>query len=118
MPRAARRDIAWLVASALLGGRFGAAAWRRIDARALTPGARLPSVRDCARQHGVSPHTVVAAYDQLQAAGMVEARSQRGFYVRETRPAARAPAVPTPPVVRQAPMDAPSRCTGWPPAIV
>lgn len=78
----------------------------RIRERLLAPGARLPSVRDCARQHGVSPHTVVAAYDQLQAAGMVEARSQRGFFVRETRPAARAPAAPTPPVTRQAPMDA------------
>ena len=65
---------------------------QRIRERLLAPGARLPSVRDCARQHGVSPHTVVAAYDQLQAAGMVEARSQRGFFVRETRPAARAPA--------------------------
>jgi DNA-binding transcriptional MocR family regulator len=49
----------------------------------LAPGARLPSVRECARRHGVSPHTVVAAYDQLLALGIVEARRQRGFYVRE-----------------------------------
>ncbi|MEY4749438.1 MAG: hypothetical protein RIQ60_1652 [Pseudomonadota bacterium] len=51
----------------------------------LTQGARLPSVRDCARRHAVSPSTVVSAYDQLQARGLVEARKQRGFFVRERR---------------------------------
>ena len=55
----------------------------RIKERLLTAGTRLPSVRECARQHSVSPHTVVAAYDQLVAAGLVEARKQRGFYVRD-----------------------------------
>src|SRR6478736_7172974 len=56
----------------------------RIRNRLLPPGARLPSVRECARQQGVSPHTVVAAYDQLLAQGLVEARRQRGFYVRDS----------------------------------
>ncbi|MES1264813.1 MAG: PLP-dependent aminotransferase family protein, partial [Variovorax sp.] len=56
----------------------------RIRTRLLAPGARLPSVRECARQQGVSPHTVVAAYDQLLAQGLVEARRQRGFYVRDS----------------------------------
>ena len=55
----------------------------RIRARLLPVGARLPSVRECARQQGVSPYTVVAAYDQLLAQGLVEARRQRGFYVRD-----------------------------------
>jgi len=55
----------------------------RIRNRLLAPGARLPSVRECARQQGVSPHTVVAAYDQLLAQGLIEARRQRGFYVRD-----------------------------------
>ncbi len=55
----------------------------RIRSRLLPAGARLPSVRDCARQQGVSPSTVVAAYDQLLAQGLVEARRQRGFYVRD-----------------------------------
>ena len=50
----------------------------RIRARLLPVGARLPSVRDCARQQDVSPYTVVAAYDQLLAQGLVEARRQRG----------------------------------------
>jgi len=63
-----------------LAGRFR----ERIRQRAIAPGARLPSVRECARRHSVSPHTVVAAYDQLLALGLVEARKQRGFYVRES----------------------------------
>jgi DNA-binding transcriptional MocR family regulator len=55
----------------------------RIRQRLLSPGARLPSVRECARRHEVSAHTVVAAYDQLLAQGLIEARRQRGFFVRE-----------------------------------
>ena len=69
-----------------LSARFA----ERIRQRLLAPGARLPSVRECARRHAVSPHTVVAAYDQLLALGLVEARRQRGFFVREAAPA-RAP---------------------------
>jgi DNA-binding transcriptional MocR family regulator len=62
-----------------LAGRFS----ERIRNRLLAPGARLPSVRQCAEQHRVSPSTVVAAYDQLLAQGLVEARKNRGFFVRE-----------------------------------
>ena len=78
-----------------LAGRFA----ERIRTRLLAPGAKLPSVRECARQQGVSPHTMVAAYDQLLAQGLVEARRQRGFYVRQD--AAAQPAQP-----RQAPAGA------------
>ena len=56
----------------------------RIGQRLLLPGTRLPSVRECAKHHGVSPYTVVAAYDQLLAQGLLEARKQRGFFVRES----------------------------------
>ena len=63
-----------------LSGRFA----ERIRTRLLAPGARLPSVRLCAQQQGVSPSTVVAAYDQLLAQGLVEARRNRGFFVRES----------------------------------
>ncbi len=56
----------------------------RIRSRLLAPGARLPSVRQCAGQHNVSTATVVAAYDQLLAQGLVHARKNRGFFVRET----------------------------------
>lgn len=62
-----------------LSNRFA----ERIRTRLLAPGARLPSVRLCAQQQGVSASTVVAAYDQLLAQGLIEARRNRGFYVRE-----------------------------------
>lgn len=54
----------------------------RIHTRLLAPGTRLPSVRQCAQQQGVSPSTVVAAYDRLLAQGLVEALKYRGFFVR------------------------------------
>ena len=73
-----------------LSARFG----ERIRNRLLAPGARLPSVRQCAQQHGVSPSTVVAAYDQLLAQGLVDARKNRGFFVREMAPALVAERVP------------------------
>jgi DNA-binding transcriptional MocR family regulator len=76
-----------------LAARFA----ERIRARLLAPGARLPSVRECARRHEVSPTTVVAAYDQLLAQGLVEARAQRGFFVRAPL------AEPLPGAARQAP---------------
>jgi DNA-binding transcriptional MocR family regulator len=88
-----------------LAARFA----ERIEQRLLAAGARLPSVRDCAARHGVSPSTVVGAYDLLQARGLVEARPQRGFFVRvqpatggatrgPVRGAARSTLPPTPPV--------------------
>ncbi len=96
--------------TAQLAERFA----ERIRNRLLAPGARLPSVRECARQQGVSPHTVVAAYDQLLAQGMVEARKQRGFYVRDSLPRqspdvrveGTASAVPKPLAVPGVPADA------------
>jgi DNA-binding transcriptional MocR family regulator len=65
-----------------LSGRIA----ERIRQRLIAPGARLLSVRECARRNAVSTHTVVAAYDQLLAWGLIEARKQRGFYVRDTSP--------------------------------
>ena len=75
----------------------------RIGARHLAAGARLASVRDAARRHGLAPSTVVAAYDLLQAQGLVEARAQRGFFVRERRVAS--PRAPSP-ARRAPPQDA------------
>lgn len=63
-----------------LAARFA----QRIRDRLLAAGARLPSVRQCALQQGVSPSTVVGAYDQLLAQGLVEARRNRGFFVRQS----------------------------------
>jgi len=87
------------------GERLAAHFAQRIGARQLQPGARLPSVRDCARAHGVSPSTVVAAYDRLQAQGLVEARRQRGFYVRPASPAAAAPRTLAADLALPAPVD-------------
>ena len=75
-----------------LGEQLAQRMAERIQRGALSPGVRLPSVREGARLHGVSPSTVVAAYDQLQAQGLVEARRQRGFFVREPLAAQRAAA--------------------------
>jgi DNA-binding transcriptional MocR family regulator len=95
--------LASLSLTAQLAARFA----ERIEQRLLGPGSKLPSVRDCARRHGVSPSTVVGAYDLLQARGLVQARPQRGFFVREpvvaprATPAARSATAPLP-----APVDA------------
>jgi DNA-binding transcriptional MocR family regulator len=99
-------------AGATLTEQLAAQFAERIRQRLLAPGARLPSVRECARRHAVSPHTVVAAYDQLLAQGLVEARRQRGFFVRGSVRGV-AGASPEPPVAaragappRVAPVDA------------
>ncbi len=80
----------------------------QIGQRLLRAGTRLPSVRDCARRHQVSPATVVGAYDLLQAQGLVEARPQRGFFVRGNSPGpSSASAAPSrSQVPRGAPVDA------------
>ncbi|MDC8784951.1 aminotransferase-like domain-containing protein [Roseateles koreensis] len=92
-------------ASTPLAKQLAARYAERIQQRLLLPGQRLPSVRECARHHNVSPYTVVAAYDQLLAQGLLEARKQRGFFVRESMPTpARTPINAAP--VRHTPVDA------------
>lgn len=76
-----------------------------IGLRVLPPGGRLPSVREAARRHGVSPSTVVASYDRLQAMGLIEARPQRGFFVREPAVRTRSASLAAPAPVSQAPVD-------------
>lgn len=53
----------------------------KIAARAIAPGDRLPSVRGFADTMGVSPSTVVEAYDRLAAEGLIRAKRGAGFYV-------------------------------------
>src|SRR5690606_27851174 len=53
----------------------------RIASRALAAGDRLPSIRSFAAAMGVSPSTVVEAYDRLVAEGLIQARRGSGFYV-------------------------------------
>lgn len=43
----------------------------KLAARALSPGEKLPSIRRFATTMGVSPSTVVEAYDRLAAEGLI-----------------------------------------------
>ncbi|MBK1840159.1 PLP-dependent aminotransferase family protein [Azospirillum sp. YIM B02556] len=54
---------------------------RRMASRALSPGEKLPSIRSFATTMGVSPSTVVEAYDRLAAEGVIRSRPGSGFYV-------------------------------------
>ena len=51
----------------------------------LPDGARVPSIRKLAKLIGVSPFTVVDAYDRLVARGVIESRAGRGFFVAKRR---------------------------------
>jgi DNA-binding transcriptional MocR family regulator len=58
-----------------------------------SPGDRVPSVRQLSRELGVSMTTVLEAYGRLETRGLIEARPQRGYFVRRSLPALpRAPA--------------------------
>jgi len=54
---------------------------RKMAARALTAGEKLPSIRRFAAALKVSPSTVVEAYDRLAAEGAIRSRPGSGFYV-------------------------------------
>lgn len=54
---------------------------RKLASRTLAAGDRLPSIRGLAARLGVSPSTVVEAYDRLAAEGLIRARRGAGFYV-------------------------------------
>jgi DNA-binding transcriptional MocR family regulator len=58
----------------------------KVASRALTTGDRLPSIRGFAATMGVSPSTVVEAYDRLAADGLIRARQGSGFYVASAAP--------------------------------
>jgi DNA-binding transcriptional MocR family regulator len=53
----------------------------RIERRALTPGARLTSVRAMSAATGFSKSTVVEAYERLVAEGVIRSRPGAGFYI-------------------------------------
>ncbi|QGZ38749.1 DNA-binding transcriptional MocR family regulator [Pseudoduganella flava] len=73
----------------------------RIDERVLKSGSRMPSIRRFAESHGVSPFTVVAAYDKLVARGYLESRRGAGFFIR-ARATAPGPAAAPAPAVQEA----------------
>ena len=54
---------------------------RRIASGSLAPGQALPSVRAMAEQLAINPNTVVRAYRELEAEGLVETRHGEGTFV-------------------------------------
>src|ERR1700754_3742778 len=48
---------------------------------ALKPGDRVPSVRETSRERGMSPATVIHAYELLEGRGFIETRPRSGYYV-------------------------------------
>ncbi|WP_028456478.1 aminotransferase-like domain-containing protein [Chitinilyticum litopenaei] len=67
----------------------------------LAAGSRLPSVRRCAAERGISFNTVTMAYRQLEDRGLIEARPQSGYFVKSAlgqpaQPLRHSPATITP----------------------
>jgi GntR family transcriptional regulator len=55
-----------------------------IDTGSIKAGEQLPSVRRMAEQLVINPNTVVRAYRDLEAEGIVELRHGSGVFVRES----------------------------------
>lgn len=68
----------------------------RIATRLLCAGDRLPSVRRSAADFGVSPATVVEAYDRLVAEGLIAAVPRSGFFVSHLAGAPQGPSAHVP----------------------
>jgi DNA-binding transcriptional MocR family regulator len=49
----------------------------------LRTGDRIPSVRTLTRERGISPATVMRAYETLEAEGLIETRPRSGYYVSQ-----------------------------------
>src|SRR5690349_19411274 len=60
---------------------IAAAVGRLVTAGDLPVGARLPTVRDVARELGVSPTTVSEAWRSLSRAGAIQTRGRSGSFV-------------------------------------
>ena len=69
-----------------------------VDDGTLVPGARVPSLRQISVQRKISLSTALQAYRLLEDRGVLEARSQSGFYVaRRAAVSLEAPGVSKPP---------------------
>lgn len=76
---------------------------RAIEAGELPPGTRLPSTRRLAESLAVSRNTVLTAYDELAADGIVTGRTGSGTRVAGSIPVrVRTPAIPDPRLILQA----------------
>ncbi len=56
----------------------------------ITPGDRLPSVRQLAKELAVNPNTILHVYERLTAEGLLERRQGDGTFVADTLPRGRA----------------------------
>ncbi|MCW0503665.1 PLP-dependent aminotransferase family protein [Aeromonas piscicola] len=54
----------------------------QIDTGIWQPGERIPSIRQSCKTHGLSPMTVLQAYQLLESQGRILARPQSGYYVK------------------------------------
>src|SRR5690348_5744008 len=84
-------DIVDRVRASLDGATSGRAAHdiaatinRMITTGDLPAGTRLPTVRELARQLGISPTTVSEAWRRLSDVGAIDARGRRGTFVVES----------------------------------
>jgi DNA-binding transcriptional MocR family regulator len=77
--------------------RLAASIQLQIQAGALRPGDRVPSVRHFSRARQVSVSTVLQAYRKLEDDGVIEARPQSGYYVRHRGRRLPEPAISDPP---------------------
>ncbi|MBZ6074427.1 aminotransferase-like domain-containing protein [Aeromonas schubertii] len=59
---------------------------QQIDAGLWRPGERIPSIRQSCKTHHLSPMTVLQAYQLLESQGIIQARPQSGYYVKDTSP--------------------------------
>lgn len=53
----------------------------QIEQRIWLPGDRIPSVREMSKIHGVSPMTVLKAYEILVLGGWIHAKTKSGYFV-------------------------------------
>ncbi|WP_429135730.1 PLP-dependent aminotransferase family protein [Aeromonas veronii] len=58
----------------------------QIDDGIWQPGDRIPSIRQSCKTHGLSPMTVLQAYQLLESQGRILARPQSGYYVKAASP--------------------------------
>ena len=70
----------------------------QVQSGALPAGARLPPVRALEKQLGLAKNTAQAAYEELSARGVVEAREREGVFVLAARADAATPVVAAPPL--------------------
>jgi DNA-binding transcriptional MocR family regulator len=71
---------------------------REIAGGGLLAGSRLPPVRALEKQLGLSKNTAQAAYDELVARGLVEAREREGVFVLAAQTLAPPPPIAAPPL--------------------